>query len=62
MIHQPADGRQKIGILCLVATPARLRSALRPLDEVGTGNAQRVGDGLHREPSFGNKIGRDMSF
>jgi hypothetical protein len=38
---------------------ARLRSAFQPLDQIGTGNTQRVGDGLHREPSFGNKIGRD---
>src|SRR5690606_31336947 len=60
LIYQPANDGQKLCILGLVIGAARLRSAFQPLVEVGTGYAQRVCDGLHREPSFGNKIGRDI--
>lgn len=34
----------------------------QPLDRVRTGDAQRVCDGLHREPSNGHKIGHDIRF
>ena len=40
--------RQELGVAGLAIGPTRLGAAAHPLGEVGTGDAQRVGHGLHR--------------
>ena len=55
LIDQPADRGQHGHIFSLGVWLARRRAFerafLRLLDEVGAGNAERVGDRLHSEPS-----------
>lgn len=58
---EAAKGGQKLGILCLAVGTSRLQYTLEPFDEIRVGDAQRVCNGFHREPSF-NKISRDICF
>ena len=61
-LDQPPHQRQYRRVLRFVIAPTRLRSALQPLDQVGTRHAQGVRNGLHREPSQGRDLASKLGF
>src|ERR1700722_1993287 len=52
LVHQPADQRQKLIVTGLAIGPTPLGAAAHVLDQVRTGDRERVGHRLHGKPSF----------
>ena len=62
LVDEPAQGGQELGVAGLaVGLPGPALPA-GGLDQVGTGHAQRVGDGLHREASSSHELDRKGAF
>ena len=62
LVDEAAQGGQELGVAGLAVGLPGLALPAGRLGEVGTGHAQRVGDGLHREASSSHELDREGGF